>query len=340
MARQKPAGPDSSRSSAASQYALGLEPADAGYDYSVLSEFRDRLVAAAGGREILDAVLAAARRWGLVTVRGGARTDFTHVLSAVCELNRLEPVAETLRSALNAVALAEPGRLNERARPERFKHYATRAVDSRFPKERSRRDQTYRRIGGDAMHLFRMIWAKDSPPGLRRLPEVEVLRRVWVQCFHLVDREVACRGPKDRLPGLMRLVTPYDLDARTGGKRDIDWDGYKVHVTETCEENTPHLVTSVVVTLASVSDDRMTVHAEAPLHHLHRGEAEDRHLDCGLLQHETALWRGWREAARRARTDHPGGASPDRSGRPGCNNQRLYASVPGDWQGDTKTFAG
>ncbi|MFF3847357.1 transposase, partial [Streptomyces sp. NPDC002328] len=149
------------------KYALGLELADAGFDYSVLSEFRDRLVGAGGGREILDSVLAAARRQGLVTARGRARTDSTHVLSAVRELNQLELVAETLRSALNAVALAEPGWLSARARPEWFRHYATRAEDSRFPKDQSRRDQTYRRVGDDGMHLLRNIWAQDAPPGLR-----------------------------------------------------------------------------------------------------------------------------------------------------------------------------
>ncbi|MCX4592965.1 IS1182 family transposase [Streptomyces sp. NBC_01549] len=256
------------------KYALGLELADAGFDFSVLSEFRDRLVTADGGREVLDTVLTAARRQGLVTARGRARTDSTHVLSAVRELNQLELVAETLRSALNAVALAEPGWLSERARPEWFKHYATRAEDSRFPKERSRRDQTYRRVGDDGMYLLRNIWAQDAPPGLRGLSEVEVLRRVWVQYFHLVEGEVARRDPKDRPPGLMRLVTPYDLEVRTGGKRDINWDGYKVHVTETCEDDTPHLVTSVVTTLGSVSDDRMAapVHAELSRRDLLPGE--------------------------------------------------------------------
>ncbi|WP_344014164.1 IS1182 family transposase [Streptomyces thermospinosisporus] len=244
------------------KYALGLELADAGFDYSVLSEFRDRLIKADGGREILDAVLAAARRRDLIVVRGRARTDSTHVLSAVREVNQLELVAETLRSALNAVARAEPDWLNGRARPEWFKHYATRAEDSRFPKDRSRRDQTYRRIGDDGMHLLKMIWAVDAPPSLRRLPQAEVLRQVWVQHFHMVDGEVARRGPKDRPPGVMRLVTCYDLEARTGGKGDINWDGYKVHVTETCDPDTPHLVTSVLTTLASVSDARMA----APVH--------------------------------------------------------------------------
>ncbi|WP_408991768.1 transposase [Streptomyces europaeiscabiei] len=62
----------------------------------------------------------------------------------------------------------------------------------------------------------------------------------------------------------MRLVTPYDLEARSGAKRDINWDGYKVHITETCDEDTPRPVTSRCTTVAGVADDRMAaaVHTE------------------------------------------------------------------------------
>ncbi|RXS70995.1 transposase, partial [Streptomyces sp. TM32] len=86
------------------KYALGLELTDPGFDYSVLCEFRDRLIGAEGGREVLDGILTAARERGLVAGGGRARTDSTHVLSAVRALNQLELVSECLRSALNAVA--------------------------------------------------------------------------------------------------------------------------------------------------------------------------------------------------------------------------------------------
>ncbi|REE65864.1 transposase-like protein DUF772 [Streptomyces sp. 3212.3] len=73
--------------------------------------------------------------------------------------------------------------------------------------------------------LLRMIWADDAPPALRELPEAGTLRQVWVQPFHLVEGEVQRRDPKDRPPGAMRLVTLHDAEARSGGKRDIYWDG-------------------------------------------------------------------------------------------------------------------
>ncbi|MEU9357286.1 IS1182 family transposase [Streptomyces sp. NPDC048301] len=245
------------------KYALGLELTDTGFDYSVLSEFRDRLVGADGGRELLDGVLSAARRHGLITAGASARTDSTHVLSAVREINQLELVTETLRAALNAAARVEPGWVGENARPDWFKHYATRAEESRFPKARVQRDQVYRRIGDDGTLLLRMAWADDAPPRLRSLPELEVLRQVWVQHFHLVDGEVARRGPKDRPPGATRLVSPYDTEARGGAKGEVRWDGYKVHVTESCDPDTVHLVTNVTTTVATVTDDRMAavVHA-------------------------------------------------------------------------------
>ncbi|OIJ84923.1 hypothetical protein BIV25_45400 [Streptomyces sp. MUSC 14] len=153
--------------------------------------------------------------------------------------------------------------LRARALPDWFRHYATRADETRFPKDRTKRTQLYERIGADGMHLLRLVWAADAPPGLRELPEAEILRRAWVQHFHLVEGEVRRRGPKDRPPGATRLASPYDVQARNGVKEEIRWDGYKVHLTETCEPDTAHLITHVVTTNGAVSDDHMaaTVHA-------------------------------------------------------------------------------
>ncbi|MFF7632597.1 transposase [Kitasatospora sp. NPDC008050] len=229
----------------------------------VLSEFRDRLVAADAGRRMLDGILVAAREKGLLKTAGRARTDSTHVLSAARELCRLELVAETLRAALNALAQAAPDWLVGVAEPDWFRHYATRAEDSRFPKARAKRDEVGLRIGRDGMRLLQAVFAPDAPREVPALPQVEVLRQVWVQQFHLIEGEVARRDPKDRPPGAMRLVTPHDVEARGSVKRDTFWDGYKVHLTETCEEGVPNLITNVATTLATVPDDRMAavVHA-------------------------------------------------------------------------------
>lgn len=236
------------------KYALGLELHDPGFDFSVLSEFRDRLVQAEAGRRVLDTVLNAARDQGLLTTAGRARTDSTHVLTAARELSWLEMVAETLRSALNALAQAAPDWMVHVADPAWFTRYATRAEESRFPQSKAKRQQVGERIGRDGTRLLEAVFAADAPEGLRDLGEVETLRQMWIQQFHQVEGEVVRRGPKDRPPGALRLVTPYDLQARGSLKRDTVWDGYKVHLTETCEAGAVHLITNMATTVATTTD--------------------------------------------------------------------------------------
>jgi transposase len=90
------------------KYLLALDLADAGFDFSVLCEFRARLLQHGATERLLARLLDAAREGGLLKARGWQRTDSTHVLAAVRDLNRLELLAETLRAALNAIAVAAP----------------------------------------------------------------------------------------------------------------------------------------------------------------------------------------------------------------------------------------
>ena len=90
------------------KYLLGLELDDPGFDFSVLSEFRDRLLAGSAEALLLDKLLERCRTFGFLKARGQQRTDSTHVLAAIRVLNRLEFVAETLRAALNELATVAP----------------------------------------------------------------------------------------------------------------------------------------------------------------------------------------------------------------------------------------
>ncbi len=87
------------------KYALGLELSDPGFDASVLSEFRSRLIAGGAEQVLLDTMLTLFRDQGLLKPRGKQRTDSTHVVAAIHALNRLECVGETLRHALNSLAV-------------------------------------------------------------------------------------------------------------------------------------------------------------------------------------------------------------------------------------------
>src|SRR3954453_4559721 len=90
------------------KYLLALDLADAGFDHTVLCEFRARLLAGDAAECLLARMLDVAHDAGLLKARGRQRTDSTHVLAAVRALNRLELLAETLRAALNAIAGVAP----------------------------------------------------------------------------------------------------------------------------------------------------------------------------------------------------------------------------------------
>jgi transposase len=90
------------------KYTLSLELIDPGFDHTVLSEFRTRLVAGHAEQLLLDTLLARVRERGLLKPRGRQRTDSTHVLAAIRVLNRLQRVGETLRYALNSLAVVAP----------------------------------------------------------------------------------------------------------------------------------------------------------------------------------------------------------------------------------------
>ena len=120
--------------------ALGLELSDSGFDFSVLSEFRDRLLEGGAEQLLLERMLERFAERGWVKARGRQRTDSTHVLSAVRVLNRIELVGETMRAALSALAIAAPEWLRERAPQEWFSRYG-RPVYDHLPKGVSARKE-------------------------------------------------------------------------------------------------------------------------------------------------------------------------------------------------------
>jgi IS5 family transposase len=275
------------------KYALGLELADPGFDASILSEFRTR--AAAGGLDqvVLDTLLERLAAGGLVAAGGKMRTDSTHVISAVRDLNRLELAGEAVRACLEALAVAAPRWLADHLDDSWSKRYAARIGTWRMPASPTKKDELALAYGRDGRTLLKTVYAAaSSDPDLAflaRLHQVEVLRVVLVQNYLTVvdgqGREVIRRREAEvegLPPGRSRITSPYDLDARWGVKRDTFWNGYKVHVTETCDTAAgaggsssssdgdsdsaavapPHLIVNVETTDATVPDSQMT----APIH--------------------------------------------------------------------------
>jgi len=269
------------------KYALGLELEDPGFDASVLSEFRSRLVAGDLTCLALDALLERLAGLGLVRTGGRQRTDSTHVLGAIRMLNRLELAGETLRAALEALAVAAPGWLAGVIDESWQQVYGARIDDLHLPASQAGRQELMVRYGRDGYYLLEQVHGPGAPAWLRELPAVQALRRIWIQQYYRevtdgrqeVRRREKLPGGDGLPPGRDQLISPYDLDARYGIKRETGWSGYKVHFTETCDApgthpgaspdtgpapaaglergDRPNLITGVATTEATVPDSAM-----------------------------------------------------------------------------------
>jgi transposase len=129
------------------KYTWRLELTDAGFDFSVLSEFRIRLIAGAAEERLFTQILDRFVARGLLTARGTQRTDSTHIVAAVRELNRLEIVGETLHHTLNILAHVDPAWVREQVTAEWLLPYGQRFSDYRLPKGKLDRQQLAETIG-------------------------------------------------------------------------------------------------------------------------------------------------------------------------------------------------
>jgi transposase len=236
------------------KYALGLELTDTGFDASVLSEFRARLVDGGAAQQLLERMLERLRAQGLLGSGGRQRTDATCVVSAVRELNRLELVVETMRAALEALAAAAPAWLVALAPEDWYQRYGQRASDYRLPQAKPARAALAVTMGADGFALLDAVHAADAPAWLRQVPAVQTLRVVWVQQYYRDRQGLRWRGKGEQPPAALAIDSPYDPDARYGIKRGVGWRGYKAHFTETCEPDRPHLIVHVATTVATTAD--------------------------------------------------------------------------------------
>lgn len=197
------------------KYALNLELSHPGFDFSVLCEFRARLLAGHAEQLLFETMLDQFKTHGLLKARGHQRTAQTHILAAIPTLNRLECVGETMRHAL-----AET-------------------------------------IGTDGFSLLVALEDPATPAWLREVPALEILRRVWIQQFYAPAGPVQWQSLDDLPPAALLIHSPHDVEARYGVKRTTTWTGYKVHLTETCEDDLPNEVTHVATTDATVPDTEL-----------------------------------------------------------------------------------
>jgi transposase len=173
------------------KYLLSLELTNPGFDFSVLSEFRDCLLAASAEALLLDKLLERCSAVGLLKARGPQRTDSTHVLAAVRVLNRLELVAETLRAALNAVATVAPDWLQAITPLAWYERYSRRSEDTRLPKDAAEREAYAQMVGEDGFYFLDALETAQAPQEARELPILTTLRRTWQRHYDRIGDKTA-----------------------------------------------------------------------------------------------------------------------------------------------------
>jgi transposase len=244
------------------KYALALELDDPGFDATILGDFRTRLLAVGAEERLLTLMLDTLVDAGLLQARGRQRSDSTHVLANIRTLTRLTLVAETLRHALNDLAEVAPDWLAAHLDPAWGDRYAVRVEEYRLPKDAKLRQLLVETVGQDGYALLTALRTADTPPELRHRPALQTLRTIWLQQYY-GPHDVRWRSAEDLPPHAQLLTSPYDVEARFATKRQTSWTGYKVHLTETCDADAPHLITNVETTRATTNDVEVTdtIHA-------------------------------------------------------------------------------
>lgn len=237
------------------KYALHLPLDYEGFNFSVLSEFRDRVIEHQAEARLFERLLEQLRDLGLIKRRGRQRTDSLAVLTKVRDLGRLELAVETLRLALRALLAEDPDWTRATVPPTWEERYGQRCVAANLSKDAR---QTLRlEVGEEGAWLLERLEQETTPAVLRQLPEVEMLRVVWSQQFEVDEGKVTFRppGPYD---GASRIATPHDPEARYSKKGKQTWVGDKLQVTETDDEGYPHLITDIAMT-SSVETDMVAL---------------------------------------------------------------------------------
>lgn len=268
------------------KYALSLELEDAGFDFSVLSEFRDRLVEGGSEQLLLDKLLEHFKAKELIKERGKQRTDSTFVLANIRVMNRAELVGETLHAALNKIAEVEPDWLRNFVPDAWFERYSHRVEEYRLPKSKTARDAYLLTVGEDGFVLLNAI-SHAALEKLKELDKVKTLQAVWERHYERKGERVRWRASAELSRAAHAIESPYDPEAKYSTKRGREWVGYKVHVTESCDEDHPRLLVSVLTMPATQQDVSATLSVHQALinkHHLPGEHFVDAgYIDADLL---------------------------------------------------------
>jgi transposase len=133
-----------------------------------------------------------------------------------------------------------------------------RVEDERLPTKQAARDALALQTGQDGTTLLATIFSEKAPAWLREVPAIDVLRRVWLQNYLWQDEQLCWRENDNIPPASQFISSPHDLEAHYARKHTTQWIGYKLYVTETCDDDHPHLITHIETTPGPVADGDVT----------------------------------------------------------------------------------
>lgn len=165
-----------------------------------------------------------------------------------------------MRRTLDDIARVAPEWLQAQMQPEWIKRYGRRFDSYRLPKGKEKRLKLATTIGRDGYYLLHAVLEESAPAEIQALPMIDIMRRIWVQQFYWCAGEVHWRTKKKwgQPPAGKMIASPEDLEAKYCVKRSTEWTGYKVHLTETCAQEHPRLITPVETTVATKHDSKAT----------------------------------------------------------------------------------
>ena len=188
-------------------YALALPLEAPGFDYSLLSDFRQRVLAAEAQELTLEPILQLAVASAAGCVRTANNAPMPPPCWRACEpsVAGLESVGEGMRAALNALAEQQPAWLRAHLNPAWFERYVHRFELARFPKAETQRQLLREQVGADVAELLAAVDQASTPQAVREVAEVGLLRQVFAQHYEQQGPHVhwrdgpAVRGLKQRV---------------------------------------------------------------------------------------------------------------------------------------------
>ena len=264
------------------KYALHLPLEYAGFHFTDLHYFRERLLKKEQEALVFDKMLEKIQALGFLKKRGKQRTDSTHVIGVVKKLARLELVTETLRVTLGAIRSVDES-WYRRVLPAAFcEVYIDTRRDYRLSK--TKREAALHETGKDGFWLLEQI-DRDAPAGIRELDEVKTMRTIWNQQYKQVEGQAVVREQMV-VNAKELIVSPHEPEVRAAQKRGQQWLGTRVHLTETAyttEElgGEPNFITDVTTDVAPAGDNEALPEIRDNLEQ--RGKPKQQLGDAGYI---------------------------------------------------------